>query len=285
MNFAEFFPDPTFIIDNKGRVISWNKAIEEITGVRAGEMIGKGDYAYSVPFYGKPWPALIDLALSGGTQKPEHYDSMNRVGNTLTAEARLPNLFGGKGVYARGTAFPLRDSEGGVIGAIETIRVITFKEDINNASAPREKDLLADASQLQEINAALKVLLKATEIDKQDLDRRINANIRTMVIPYLEKLKRTGLDPNQKKYVHVLESALQEVLSPFLSALKSHFQNLTPAEIQITNFIKEGLTSKEIADILNVAEKTVEIHRYNIRMKLGIKNKKINLRSHLLSVE
>jgi DNA-binding CsgD family transcriptional regulator len=70
-----------------------------------------------------------------------------------------------------------------------------------------------------------------------------------------------------------------------LSALKSHFQNLTPAEIQITNFIKEGLTSKEIADILNVAEKTVEIHRYNIRMKLGIKNKKINLRSHLLSVE
>jgi DNA-binding NarL/FixJ family response regulator len=285
MNFAEFFPDPTFVIDNKGRVIAWNKAIGEITGIGVEKILGKGDYAYAVPFYGEPWPMLIDLALTRSTQKPKHYEWLERVGNTLTAEARLPNLLGGKGIYAWGTAFPLLDSEGDIFGAVETIRTVTDRDNIKHGSMHMDTDLQVNASQLREINMSLKVLLKAREVDRQDLDKRIRSNIRTMVVPHLDKLKKTRLDQNQKKYVYVLESALQEVLSPFLSTLESHFQNLTPAEIQVANFIREGKTSKEIADILNVVEKTIEIHRYNIRMKLGIKNKKINLRSRLLSLE
>jgi len=285
MNFAAFFPDPTYIIDDKSRVIAWNRAIEEMTGVRKERMIGKGDYAYAVPFYGEPGPVLIDLALACSDQKPEHYDSLERVGHTLTAEIRFPNLFGGKGIYVWATASPLFDPQGGLIGAIETIRTVTGSNLVKHYSIQTEKDLLVNANQLREINMALKVLLKRREADKQDLDKRIMSNVRVMVLPHLDKLKKSRLDQNQKKYVYILESALQEVLSPFSSSLGSSFHNLTLTEIQVANFIRDGKTSKEIADILNVAEKTIEVHRYNLRMKLGIKNKKINLRSYLLSLE
>jgi DNA-binding CsgD family transcriptional regulator len=82
----------------------------------------------------------------------------------------------------------------------------------------------------------------------------------------------------------ILERNTNEIVSPFLRTLSSKYPNLTPTEIKVINFIKEGRTTKEVAVLLNASARTVEVHRDNIRKKLGLKNRKANLRSHLLSL-
>jgi len=285
LQFIEFLPDAAFVIDREGKVIAWNHAIEKMTGVPKEQVLGKGEHFYAIPFYGKPVPMLIDLVLTPGSELFESYDFVDWQGNTLVAERCRENLFKTNGTHLRGAASSLFDREGNVIGAVETIRDITDRKRLERLLMQREKDLNVNASQLRETDITLKVLLRAREDDQNNFEKRIQSNLKQMVFPCLNKLKKTRLDQKQKTYVDILESTLQEIFSPFVSTLKSKIQDLTPTETHVANLIKNGKTSKKIAEILNVAEKTIEIHRYNIRMKLGITNKKINLRSNLLSLE
>jgi len=137
---------------------------------------------------------------------------------------------------------------------------------------------------LEEANTALKVLLKRRDEDKRELEDKVLFNMKELALPYLEKLKAGGLDGRQTSYLSILESNLEEIISPFSYSLSSRYLSLTPAEIQVANLIKQGKTAKEIAEFLNVSTRTVGFHRANIREKIGIKNKKANLRAHLLSL-
>jgi PAS domain S-box-containing protein len=125
-NIIEFLPDATLVIDGEGRVIAWNKAIEDMTGVKAGEMLGKGNYEYAVPFYGTRRPILIDLVLKPQAVMAE-YTEVKREDPALTGVAYFPDLRGTE-AYLFGKASPLRDSQGNIIGAIETIRDITDRQ-------------------------------------------------------------------------------------------------------------------------------------------------------------
>jgi DNA-binding NarL/FixJ family response regulator len=98
-------------------------------------------------------------------------------------------------------------------------------------------------------------------------------------------VKKGRLDQDQQAYLEIVESSLRQILSPFITSMKSAFNVLSPTEIQIAHLIMEGKSGKEIASLLGVAYKTVETHRYNLRIKLGIKNEKINLRSCLMSIK
>jgi len=109
-------------------------------------------------------------------------------------------------------------------------------------------------------------------------------NIKELVVPYLEKLKKNKLDEKQEVYVNILESNLNDIISPFSHRLSSKYMNFTPTEIQIANLLRQGKTSKEIAELTNSSPKAVAFHRENIRRKLGLNNKKINLKSYLLSL-
>jgi DNA-binding CsgD family transcriptional regulator len=149
----------------------------------------------------------------------------------------------------------------------------------------REKELEIKSSNLEEANIALKVLLKRRDEDKTELEEKILFNVKELVAPYLEKLKKSGLDESQKAYLSVLGSNLENIVSPFGRSLSFGYLNLTPTEIQVANLVKQGKTTKEIAGLLNASRKTIETHRENIRDKLGIKNKKANLRTHLLSLQ
>ena len=138
---------------------------------------------------------------------------------------------------------------------------------------------------LEEANTALKVLLKKRDEDKTELEERMLFNVRELVIPYLDKLKKSGLNDRQKVFVDILDSTLNDVVSPFVRKLSPQYLKLTPSEIQMANLIKQGKTTKEIADLLNLATSTIDFHRDNIRKKVGIKNRKINLRTYLLSLQ
>ena len=148
----------------------------------------------------------------------------------------------------------------------------------------KEEELELKTRKFEEVNTALKVLLKRRDEDKTELEEKVLSNIKELIIPYLEKLKKSGLDTRQNAYLRILQSNLNDIISPFSRRLSSKYLNLTPAEIQVANLVRYGRDIKEIAEILNVSTRTIEFHRGNIRKKFSIKNKKASLRSHLLSI-
>jgi len=124
-NMINFLPDPTFVIDTKGVVISWNKAMEELTGVKAGDMVGKGDYEYAYIFFRKREPLLIDLVVKPDPEAEKKYSSLTRENTMLIAEIFTPYLKE-KGLFLWGKASPLYDKNNVVVGSIETMRDITL---------------------------------------------------------------------------------------------------------------------------------------------------------------
>jgi DNA-binding CsgD family transcriptional regulator len=148
-----------------------------------------------------------------------------------------------------------------------------------------ESALRAQSSHLEEVNTALRVLLKKREEDRHEMQENVLSNVKELVLPYLARLKRGRLEPHQATLMEILQANLENIISPFISKISSRYLNFTPTEIRVANLIKEGKTNKEIAELLLISKNTVLFHRHNIRTKLGLKNKKINLRTHLLSYE
>ncbi len=148
----------------------------------------------------------------------------------------------------------------------------------------RKEALKAQALSLEELNTALKVLLRRREEDKAELEENVVGNVKELVLPYVETLRNTRLDAKQMAYTSIIESLLNDIVSPFLRSLSSKYTGFTPREIQVAALVKEGKTNKEIAELLNVSARAVESHRENIRAKFGLKHQPVNLRSYLLSL-
>jgi PAS domain S-box-containing protein len=147
------------------------------------------------------------------------------------------------------------------------------------------KQLKMKATSLSEANTALKVLLQQREADKIELEEKVLLNAKLLISPYLEKLKnRRILGAKEKGYVDIVESNLNEIISPFVRNISAKFFKLSPTEMQVINLIRQGRTTKEIAETMNVATSTIDFHRNRIRKKIGIKNKRINLSTYLSSL-
>ena len=233
----------------------------------------------------------------------------------------FPSLAEGK--WVRFTAALIRDAGGQVIGALETLEDITerkrseialqnahdeleqrveertmdllqFSESLKTEIVERkeaekklrkrERELKMKSNSLQEVNTAMKVLLDQREQDRREVEETVMNNVKELLAPYLERLKKTKLTDVQLAHVRVLETNLDNIVSPFLKTLHSRHLNLTPKEIRVASLIKEGRTTKEIAELLGMSVAAVDFHRNNIRKKLGLRNKKANLVSHLATM-
>ncbi|HPQ54173.1 MAG TPA: cache domain-containing protein [Spirochaetota bacterium] len=139
----EFLPDATLVIDKDEQIIAWNKAMEEMTGISSHEMIGRGNYEYAVPFYGKRRPLLINLIINPDPQLEKNYVDVKREGEHLVGEAFTPGI-GKDGRYLYARAALLYDRDGNVSGAIETIRDITESKraEENLLVSVKEKEIL-----------------------------------------------------------------------------------------------------------------------------------------------
>ena len=144
---------------------------------------------------------------------------------------------------------------------------------------------VAAETKFQETNTALRVLLKQREGDKSEMERNILTNIKKLVMPYLERFKQTQLREDQAQCLQIIQTNIENIISPFLKTLSVHYDDLTPREIEIANLVRDGHTTKEIASLLCVSSRSVEFHKDNIRKKMGLTNKKVNLRAYLTSLE
>ena len=162
---------------------------------------------------------------------------------------------------------------------------ITGEIEATAALKAREKELKEKTESLSEVNTALEVLLRKREADRMEMEEKMLINAKSLILPYLEKLKAGRMDDRQRVYLSLVESNLNEIISPLSRHMSRHYLNFTPLEIQVANLVKEGKTTKEIARILGLSSRTIEAVRYTIRRKLGLRNKRSNLRSYLLSID
>jgi ATP/maltotriose-dependent transcriptional regulator MalT len=171
----------------------------------------------------------------------------------------------------------ITNAEGIVIG------FVAVTVDIAERKRAQEQ-LLANSKHLEEVNAALNVLLRHRDEEKKELHAGILANVKQLIMPYLNRLKESSLNHDQITHLGILEAHLQEIVSPFTKNLSQEFFKLSPMEMQVADLVKVGNSNQEIADILGLAKNTILVHRHRIRTKLGLRNNKTNLRSYLQSL-
>lgn len=262
--------DAIFFKDLDSRYVIANAKTLESFGLSREEVVGKNDYELLVD-QEEAKKNIEDDQIVFRTGKPRE----------ITKHMTRPN---GKEYWFEAIKVPRADDKGNIIGLVGIARDVSERKRAEEALRKREAELEAQSYHLEEVNTALKVLLKQRENDKKELEDNVLSNVRQLVNPHLQRLKKSRLDADQKTLVSILESNLINIVSPFVSRLSSKFLHLTPMEIRVAEFIKEGKTNKEIGELLCVSPNTVRFHRNNVRNKLGLKEKKANLRSHLLSL-
>jgi PAS domain-containing protein/DNA-binding CsgD family transcriptional regulator len=315
---------PAFVIGKDHRVLFWNKALEELSDIPATKVLGTSQHWRAFYGEERPCMAdlLVDGNVKDVPRWYQgKYSKSKLLKDAFEAVDFFPSLAEGK--WVRFTAALIRDAGGKVIGALETLEDITerkrseialqnahdeleqrveertmdllqFSESLKTEIVERkeaekklrkrERELKIKSNNLQEVNTAMKVLLDQREQDRREVEETVMNNVKELLAPYLERLKKTKLTDVQLAHVRILETNLDNIVSPFLKTLHSRHLNLTPKEIRVASLIKEGRTTKEIAELLAMSVAAVDFHRNNIRKKLGLRNKKANLVSHLASM-
>ena len=163
--------------------------------------------------------------------------------------------------------------------------VVRDKIKAERALKQREAELRMKSAKLQDLNTALRFLLRKLDREKTEMEEKMMADLRDLVHPYLKKLGRKSRSREIRALTTILENHLKAIVSPFSHHLTSPTINLTPAELNVAHMVREGHSTRQIAHTLNVAYKTIETHRVNIRKKLGLTRKGSNLRTCLMAME
>lgn len=253
------FPFYVMVVDEDHKILKANKAIRSDLGLDPDQIIGeycpKAVHGLDEPYPGCPLEETLKI---GHGMEREFFDpDSNR--------------------WVNSAIYPIEQctQEGREI-------FIHFIIDISERKRA-EEDLELKAADLEEMNRALKGLLKRMDEDRNELEENVLFKVNKQLLPYLRELKTSTLDKKQRGFVSALESNLNNIISSFSRTLSLKYLNLTPIEIQIADLVKQGKSSKEIAGIFNLSIRTIEFHRQKIRKKLGIKKKNANLRTLLLS--
>ncbi len=262
-------PDIAWLKDRESKFIAVNEAFGKACGLSPESLVGLTDLDI--------WPVELAEMYRDDDRKVMECGRRKQVEEPLVDKE-------GRKIWIETIKTPIHNAYGEIIGTAGIARDITLRKHAEEELKKRERELEAKTRNLEEFNMALKVLLKQREEDKKELEEKVLSNIRESVDPYVNKLKKTPLSINQTAYVDIIETHLNDIVSPFLYNLRSKYLNLTSREIQIANLIREGKTTKEIAKILNSSSDAINFHRNSIRNKLGLKNKKTNLRHYLFSL-
>ena len=255
--------DAAQLLDPKGNIITANKVTAKRLKAPLDKLLGKCVYDFLPLEVAKKRKGKVAQVIKTG--KPSRFE--DRIGRLVF----------------QNTMYPVVNTKGKVVQLAVYSRDIS-QEKRNTANLKkREKELNARTRSLEEANTAFSILLRRREEDRTHFESSVVSNMSTLIKPYIEKLKSTPLDAIQTNHLNVIETNLEQIISPFVRDIGSRVLDLTPMEIRVANLVKEGKSNIEIAEKLSVSKNTILTHRFNLRRKLGIKNKKINLRAYLLS--
>jgi PAS domain S-box-containing protein len=255
-----------YVTDALGHFIMVNQAFCDITGYAQEELIGR--YVPSLlPF--DPGLTFKEYGLDTATRNDDfsRFETrwQRRDGRIFFVEVRLAVL---------------KNANGDDDGLVGIVCDTTERKSMEDALEARVRERTAS---LEEMNKALTVLLRGREEDKKALEETILANLSELIFPYLEKLKTSRLDERQLSSLSIIEANLKEIVAPFALRASSRNHALTPSELRIANLIKQGMTSKDIAQITGLSTRTIDHRRESIRNKLGITDRRTPLSSYLLS--
>ncbi len=251
--------DGFLIIAGDGRILEMNNSAPAIFGYPREEMLSSNIHDFEDPEDADRNAAHLKKTIRKGSHRfASKYRS--REGNVMYLECSANFMDISEGSFF---FFFFRD--------------ITDKKRTEEELRKRDKELIRNNRHLEEANTALRVLLRRRDRDKVELEEKVLYNVKELVEPVLEKLQGTRMSRRQQTYVNILESNLNDIVSPFARRLLHAYIKLTPTEIQITNFVREGKTTKEIAKLMDASVRTIEFHRKNIRNKMGLKGQKTPL--------
>ena len=167
----------------------------------------------------------------------------------------------------------------------ELHKEIVERRETERALRDREAELQMEKANLEETNTALRVLLKRREMDKHEFENQVMHNVKELILPFMDRLKAVTTDERQQAYLSILESNLSDITTGFVRRISLEFYNLTASELKVANFIRQGKRTREIASLLGLSLRTIDAYRLTIRKKLRIQNKRVNLRTFLMSIE
>lgn len=258
--------DGFFMIDCDGKILDANKAAGNIFNEKQKHLIGKNIIDFIVPEHKSNFLIQLKEVLVSG---PRSFEARG----TSSDNKRLDLEF-------QGNCLKIENKE----MIFTFFRDVTVKKLYNFELKQRESELRKKALDLQELNTALKVVLKRVEMDKIEIQENVTANMNETIKPYLKKLEEICSTDKQRTYLDLINSEINNITSSLSIKLSSKYLKLTTSELNIANLVKHGKRTKEIAELLNISCQTIDSHRNNIRKKLGIRNKKVDLRTHLLSM-
>ena len=261
-------------LSDKGVCLDQNQTAERMFGYTHAEAVGR---------HGTEWIAPEDREqvkknMLSGYERPYEVTALRKDGTTFPCEIQA-RIVDRQGRSIRITA--LRD----IAERKKAEEALQQAHDkLEQRVKERTNELEIKTKRLEDVNTALNVMLKKRDADKLMIEERVLFNVKELIEPLIENLKKSGLDENQTGYVNTLETFLVEIVSPFSQALHTKFLKLTLSEIRVANLIKKGKTTKEIAGLLDSTPRAIEFHRQNLRKKLGLSNRKAHLGSYLLSL-
>ena len=268
-SLTENLPDLVTRVDDKLRHIYASPILEKLTGIPHNRFIGKTNEELGMHRdLLKLWNEKLLHTLKTGEKSTVEFDFETPEGLRHFQSLIVPEYSGS-------------DTPGSVLCVT---RDLTERKKIERALQRKEQELEEKAQSLQEANTALKVLLTHRDEEKTALENSVQSSVRRLVVPYLKKLRQSGLKAHQSIYTDIISSHLQEITSTFTTRLSSPALGLTSRELEIADLIKQGLSNDEISDLLAISVNAVAFHRKNIRSKLGLKGRKANLRSYLHSL-
>lgn len=305
----ENIPDVVFSLDEWGNFMTVNNASsfigyapDELIGTPFVDIVYPDDQHYAVGTY---FEAVADRK---NVAKSIQFRILSKDGEAKWIEANCATLFTEQGEFIihEGVARDITNSinkqqillkeqealEAQILSRTKELmqinaelqRQITERAAAERALLEREEALELEKANLKEANTALKVLLKRREMDKQALEEQVLHNIKKLVVPYLNKMQKEIADEKHKIYLSIVESNLIDITCGFSRRLSFEFYGLSTSELKVANFIRQGKKTREIAEVLGLSVRTVEAFRQSIRQKLRLQNKKVNLRTFLMSI-
>lgn len=256
----------TLIVEEDATICLVNSEFEKITGYSKDEIEGKLCWTVFIP-----WEEELRRLMRFHLAR-----RINAAGAPSRYETRISDRHGNtRDILINVAMIP------GTARSVATFMDISDRKRDEEALLIGTEELKSKTRELEDMNAALRVILQQREKDKTDLEERVLASVMRLVMPHVERLK-TGLSGGEScAHVHMIESSLKGIVAPFAQQLSSKFYNLTPKEILVANLIREGKTTKEIACIMNLSRFAIDTHRAHLRRKLGLKSEKTNLRNYL----